>query len=147
MFSLRVFATAMLVSLWTGGFLFYAAVVVPVGSAMIGKTSQGFITSQVTIWLNLFSCLIAVTMLIDLRRRSHLRRFAATFLFACAIPVLWTLHVILTSQMETSTQSIASPESFYQIHRAYLLISTLQWGTAVYWILTLGKEISALRLP
>ena len=34
---------------WQGGFLFYAAVVVPVGTRVLGsETEQGFITQSVT---------------------------------------------------------------------------------------------------
>lgn len=39
---------------WQGGFFFYAAVVVPIGSDVLGSPiTQGFVTQEVTRWLNI----------------------------------------------------------------------------------------------
>ena len=38
--------------LWQGGFLFYASVVVPAGTVLLGKAGQGAITARVTDALN-----------------------------------------------------------------------------------------------
>ena len=38
--------------LWQGGFLFYAAVVVPTGTEVLGSFEQGRVTRHVTDWLN-----------------------------------------------------------------------------------------------
>src|SRR5262245_27277418 len=40
-------------ALWMGGFAFYFGVVVPTGGKVIGGSEQGFVTQQVTYWLNL----------------------------------------------------------------------------------------------
>src|ERR671917_504286 len=44
-----------LLLLWQGGFLFYTAVVVPIGTDVLGSPLvQGLITRRVTDWLKLF---------------------------------------------------------------------------------------------
>jgi hypothetical protein len=37
---------------WQGGFTFYASVVVPIGQEVFGPLRQGFLTRQVTVYLN-----------------------------------------------------------------------------------------------
>jgi hypothetical protein len=136
----RAYVSAIFIALWLGAFTFYAAVVVPSGAVIVGGTTQGFVTREVTLWLNVLSCLTAVTMVTDLSRNLSWRRLSATLLFITAIPVLWYLHGALSSQMDVSTRSIAAAESFYELHRTYLILSTLQWSAAIYWLASLGKE-------
>ncbi len=136
----RAYVSAILIALWVGAFTFYAAVVVPSGTVVVGSTAQGFVTREVTVWLNVFSCLIAIAMMTEVQRDFSWRRFSATLLFLLAIPALAYLHGVLSSQMDGSTQSVAAPESFYGSHRIYLILSTLQWIMASYWLVSLGKE-------
>ena len=54
MILLRRFLVLVALMFWLGGFTFYAAVVVPVGQEDLGShLEQGFITRQVTKYLNL----------------------------------------------------------------------------------------------
>jgi hypothetical protein len=60
-------------AIWWGGFTFYAAIVVPVGSEILGSArTQGFITQVVTHWLNLAAALTILMMAVDswLNRRT-----------------------------------------------------------------------------
>ena len=51
--SLRRFVVLQILLLWQGGFLFYTAVVVPTGTAVLGSSAaQGAITARVTDVLN-----------------------------------------------------------------------------------------------
>ncbi len=43
-----------LLAFWFGGLTFYAVLVIPTGAKVLGShTEQGFVTQQVTNWLNL----------------------------------------------------------------------------------------------
>src|SRR5262245_57620805 len=48
---------------WMGGFSFYFGVVVPTGGEVIGASEQGFVTQQVTHWLNLSSVAVLAILL------------------------------------------------------------------------------------
>src|SRR5947209_19521490 len=49
----RGFLLLWLLMFWLGGFTFYAAVVVPIGTEVLGSAAdQGWITRRVTPWLN-----------------------------------------------------------------------------------------------
>ena len=53
---------------WWGGLCFYAVVVVPVGTELIGSVEQGFITQRVTQWHNAWTGLFLVFLLIKATR-------------------------------------------------------------------------------
>jgi hypothetical protein len=54
----RRFLVLIALMFWQGGFLFYAAVVVPIGQSVLGShLEQGMITRQVTTYLNLAGCI------------------------------------------------------------------------------------------
>src|SRR5262249_36841604 len=65
-------------ALWQGGFFFYTAEVVPIGTDVLGSaTSQGFITRRVAIKMNQFGAAALAIFALDLylsRDRSKLRR-------------------------------------------------------------------------
>lgn len=46
------FLLTLVVGLWLGGLTFYAGIVVPIGTEIVGGTEQGFVTQRVTNWLN-----------------------------------------------------------------------------------------------
>jgi hypothetical protein len=62
MSTLRRFLVIQALLLWQGGFLFYAAVVVPVGTDVIGSFGQGMVTRHVTDWMNAIGA-VAVALL------------------------------------------------------------------------------------
>ena len=49
---LRRFLVVQALLFWQGGFLFYAAVVVPTGTDVLGSIGQGRVTRHVTDWMN-----------------------------------------------------------------------------------------------
>jgi hypothetical protein len=131
---------------WQGGFTFYAAVVVPVGqSALQSHLEQGFITRQVTNYLNVAGAAALLCLAWDgvaskdsatTRRRV---RWIAWLLMALSLAILVGLHRILDGLMDPENRILLDGKSFRPLHRAYLWISTLQWGCAVvYCLLTLA---------
>jgi hypothetical protein len=135
----RVVVT-LLFGLWWGGFTFYAAFVVPIGVRVLGSaTAQGFITQPVSDRLNVIGAVVVAVLLWNLvsaRRRvkPRVRRIldVSWALLAATQVVLVLLHLRLDGMLDTTTRSIVVEHSvFYAAHRAYLLVATGQWLTAV----------------
>src|SRR2546428_9021513 len=72
---LRRFLVLAALMFWQGGFTFYAAVVVPVGQQVLGSDlEQGFITRQVTQWLNVAGAVALVPLAWDVLAAERRRR-------------------------------------------------------------------------
>src|SRR5437764_15421395 len=84
---------------WQGGFTFYAAVVVPVGQHVLGShAAQGFITREVTRYLNLAGAAALVFLVWDVAAardpralRTGLRWLAVAGMLATLAALAW-LH-------------------------------------------------------
>lgn len=111
---------------WWGGLTFYALVVVPIGTEIIGSVEQGFITQRVTGWHNVLSGLFLLTLLLAAyRRRSRvLWIFAAALSLILFALVVW--HVRLTRMMDFEQQTV--PGNFYAEHAIYLWITAAEWA-------------------
>ena len=121
---------------WQGGFVFYAAVVVPVGTDVLGSPSaQGFITQQVTGWLNLigvaFHALLAWNLAAERGTRFWWMRVGLGIASALLLTALFVLHPILDSFLDPAAQTVREPKVFYRWHNAYLWSSTAQWVLAL----------------
>ena len=79
-------------ALWIGGLSFYALVVVPVGTDVIGGTEQGFVTQRVTGWLNWIGVASLAVLLPSVRTRWMLATWAVLVLTLIA---LFALHPVL----------------------------------------------------
>jgi hypothetical protein len=135
---------------WQGGFVFYASVVVPVAQAQIGHRTQGFITAEVTNFLNLAGALALPLLLWDLavlKDRSALRRrllWTSWIGMAVTLAALAALHLALVDLMVYEGRLLTDTAHYVVLHRWYLWISTVQWGFAVvYGALTLVAWRSA----
>jgi hypothetical protein len=134
---LRRFLVVAALLFWQGGFLFYASVVVPVGQQLTSHREQGFLTQQVTDYLNLSGVVALLPLAWDgvvssdpsLRRR--LWRWAAWLGMALTLALLAWLHPHLDVLLDRSALSIADRPLFRDRHRAYLWISTVQWALAM----------------
>lgn len=124
-------------ALWQGGFMFYGTIVVPVGARVLeSETEQGFITQEVTTWLNAcgFAALIGWfgTLLTDRLSGEPIRSRLALWMSLLA---LLAGQVILHSRMDglldRATHSVIEPDRFYAHHRLYLIVSTSQWLVAI----------------
>jgi hypothetical protein len=135
----RYLAMAALV-FWLGGFTFYVSVVVPMGTKVLGSTlCQGFITREVTYWLNVSATVALALLAIDLLGRDPARwRFGARlglwlFMAACQGLLFW-LWRSLDALLVTKARIVTDLEAFHPLHRAYLWTHTAQWGAGLFYI-------------
>jgi hypothetical protein len=143
-------------AIWWGGFTFYAAIVVPVGSEILGSArTQGFITQVVTHWLNLAAALTILMMAVDswLNRRTRKKvgffiQLGATIASFICLAVLVYLHPRMDELINFSGETISDEAKFYEIHRVYLWVSSVQWVLGAVWMAFIairfsdGKQIS-----
>ncbi|WP_165073081.1 hypothetical protein [Paludisphaera rhizosphaerae] len=120
---------------WQGGFTFYGAVVVPIGSSLLGSgTEQGFITRSVTNYLNLAG-VVALAIwaweLAAVRGTSsggrRLRFSIWTGCALCQVALIW-MHWKLDQFLVPEDATILDPQRFHSLHETYLTISGVQWG-------------------
>lgn len=122
---LRIAALAASI-LWLGGFTFYGLVVIPTGAAVLGEhRAFGFVTQQVTLWLNALAVLTLVLRLPALRRERRQRW--AWIVAAATTAALITLHPYATSFLDLAHHDVRDPLTFYQVHRVYLITAAGQW--------------------
>src|SRR5215207_365048 len=120
---------------WQGGFLFYAAVVVPISTEVLGSAKrQGFITRQVTNGLNLAGVIALVPLTADLlmapersRWRWRLRWLLCLGLWGTLAALVW-LHPRMDELLDTRSGLVLDSSSFRLQHRLYLWLSTFQWA-------------------
>jgi hypothetical protein len=122
--------------LWQGGFLFYAAVVVPVGTNLHGELGQGLVTQRVTDILNIVGVGWAVVVGWDIAATGNRRRkrFLAWLVCVGLLAIQAGLHVQMDSQLLTG--SVRDLSQFRPLHIAYLWASTIQWlfATGLGWL-------------
>ncbi len=141
---LRRFFLFLLLSFSFGGFLFYAGVVVPIGSSVLGTTTQGFVTRLVTNALNAAVAVTLVFMIWEVFAGKHRRSASCNrwlSLWVAVISVCWLvlvgLHPLLDSLLDTEEFAVKQHSRFYGLHRVYLWVSTIEWlGSLPFlWIL------------
>ncbi len=131
-----------------GGFVFYAAVVVPIGSDVLSTTTQGFVTRHVTNVINYSVLLTAVALAINAWVRWHHRRTASNrtllislaLIFSCSAGLFW-LHPQLEALLVEADREVLDSARFYFLHRIYLWVSTVQWGASfpAAWVVFVGR--------
>ena len=134
---LRSFLTLLTFSVWFGGFTFYAAVVVPIGTEVLGSaTAQGFVTSRVTVWLNVLCALCLTILAWDACHRTTRRSLNAAVIAIMALIVvsLFFLHPQLLKLLDSSERSVLEPDRFYALHRVYLILSSALWLGGLIWL-------------
>ena len=157
MILLRRYLALIALSFWQGGFTFYASVVVPIGQQTFGPLRQGFLTRQVTVYLNLAGALALLVLLWDLlfaRDPSKWRRWSRWLLWAGMMGLLaWLLHLHrqLDELLVEKGYLIREGDVFRMRHRLYLWISTVQWACGLLYLATtlavwrkedrLGREV------
>lgn len=140
-------------SMWFGGFGFYVSIVVPIGTDILGSArNQGMITQQVTDWLNLFAGIAVVAMLLESYVSwKSIAGFSKWWLLSLAVLVsvflgglVW-LHPVLDAMIDPSEMEISDEAKFYQLHRLYLWLSTIQWIAAWAWLIVLSHRWSRTK--
>ncbi|HBE71876.1 MAG TPA: hypothetical protein DDW52_27355 [Planctomycetaceae bacterium] len=129
-----------------GGFLFYAAVVVPTGSDIVGVTTQGFVTQQVTNVLNLLVVWAVVMLGWEYVAQSKQRSVSAnrillfsTCTIGLSVCLLFWLHQRLDGMLDADLMEVSDSSLFYLLHRFYLWVCTIQWMCSLMatWIVLL----------
>lgn len=123
-------------SLWFGGLTFYSLVVIPAAHAVLRSHLRvGFITQEVTRWINVAGVSALALLLWDYlaarKERPGRLRLGTWAVMAIAQAALLALHPFLDSRLDATSKDIAEPDRFYELHRLYLLITTVQWGAAL----------------
>jgi hypothetical protein len=144
---ITIFRTLLLASfaIWFGGFGFYASIVVPIGTEVLGSSlNQGMITRQVTVWINVFSGIALAMMFLEscfswkrLSKELRSTQLALCLLMGVALLVLVYLHPMLDSMIDVPEVEVTDEARFYPLHRVYLWVSTIQWAAAWVWLLVL----------
>lgn len=136
-------------AIWQGGFMFYGAIVVPVGTMVLGSESlQGFVTQSVTNYLNIIGFLSLIIWLGELiLQRDTLKirrniRWAILILLIVMIGLLSWLHIRLDQLLDAETYVISNSDLFIRLHSWYLIISTIQWAFS---LVLVGLTIWAWR--
>jgi hypothetical protein len=114
---------------WVGGFTFYSAGVIPVLHDAMPMRAAGRITQRVTDRLNLAGTVTVLIwwVLIGVERRlgpSRVRIARALLLLATTLllaALVW-LHAMMDDRLAEGRLA-----GFYPWHRAYLIVSTIQW--------------------
>lgn len=111
--------------MWWGGLCFYAVVVVPIGTEVIGSVEQGFITQRVTQWHNALTGFFLVGLLIEASRRRSRALWTVGAALAVIEIALIVWHARLSSLMDFQQQTV--PGRFYREHAIYLWITATEW--------------------
>jgi hypothetical protein len=123
---------------WQGGFTFYGAVVVPVGSEVLGShQAQGFVTRSVTNYLNLAGAVAVVVWMWDMlsaRNTTVVRQrlgWALWLVLLFTLGLLAWLHGVMDQYLDVESQKILDRERLRYLHAWYLNISTVQWAASL----------------
>jgi hypothetical protein len=135
----RRFLVILAVEFWLGGFTFYASVVIHTGHRVFGSRLEvGFLTQQVTRWLNLSSVVGLIALLWNgladwKTAKTWLRAsLAVTWITMAVVQVaLFGLHPVLDRMLDVETHQMLQRPAFHSVHKLYMNLSTLQWGAGL----------------
>ena len=129
----RRFLVVQALLLWQGGFLFYAAVVVPIGTETLGAFAQGRVTRHVTDVMNVIGVIALLILVWDQwanaeSARCRRARWALWAVLAATLAGLAVLHAAVGRHVEFGPDGrVTDYPAFYWGHRVYLYVSTVQW--------------------
>ena len=119
-------------SIWWGAFTFYAGIVVSVGMRVLAShTEMGFITEQVTVYLNSFSLIIFLIFAYCLHNEEFTDNSLVEQITAISIIgfqlLLFLMHFYMTDLLDFEKHTIINQDNFYLLHRIYLIIEIVIW--------------------
>jgi hypothetical protein len=136
----RRYTTLLIFALWMGGFTFYTLIVIPTGGKVLdgGELDVGFITQQITNWLNWLGVVALAILGWNARAegRGPLRWLLAACWLGMAVTLvgLFCLHPVLDRMLDTETHQIHGGAIFFNWHRAYMAVASLQWLAALAYL-------------
>lgn len=121
-----------------GGFTFYALIVIPTAERVLDSMRDtGFITRQVTHWLNLIGAGVLVVLPCLFasgfgRHPQRLRTGAAGtwVIMVVAQAGLFIVHPMMDGLLEVQGHKLHDYEQFSRLHTVYLTFATIQWCAA-----------------
>ena len=136
-------ASRLALSLWWGGLTFYAGFVVPIGSDITDKTTQGFVTQRVTVWLNVLAIVVCVLAWCDGVRKRTWPVIVAWGALVASIPLIFWCHWSLTGMLDAEAFAVLVDEKvFYRQHQLYLWLTVLQWLSGILLLSPIGPQDS-----
>jgi hypothetical protein len=123
------FINILSIAFWLGGLTFYALIVVPVGTDILGSTGQGFITQRVTNQLNIVACGVLALLLVNVIRRGGRLLIGSWLILLLTQVALFVMHPWLDAMLDSTTQEISDGALFYKRHGIYLDVTAVQWAT------------------
>jgi hypothetical protein len=129
---------------WQGGFVFYASIVVPIGTELLGSAKeQGFLTRRVSQQINTAGAIALLPLVWDAlatadpsRRRRWTRYLTCGGMLAALLLLMW-LHPQLDrllSPDDDPVHHIYDRPAFRLRHRWYLWIITVQWSLGLLYL-------------
>ncbi|MDB6067087.1 MAG: hypothetical protein JWR26_3295 [Pedosphaera sp.] len=136
---IRRYTVLLAFALWMGGFTFYALIVIPTGAKVLGGEREvGFITQQVTNWLNALGVLTLLILAWNMFAEGNgvARRWLALAWTGMTVSQvgLFLLHPVIDRMLDRANLKIHDLGHFYYWHRAYLLTVTVQWLAALLYL-------------
>ena len=128
---------------WMGGFSFYGGVVIAVGAKVVagGESEFGFVTQQVTYWLNVSGCVALTIFLVDLladwRVLPRWGRWGLMGIWMALAMIqisLICIHPAMDRLLNPENFSISQRPHFRHLHMAYLILSTFEWGGSLLFL-------------
>lgn len=116
---------------WLGGITFYISVVVPLGGSVLGADTQGMVTRHVTRVINGLAVPVGGVILVHAIQRRRRCFWLIALLHFAMLACLWFLHGELSARSDQGTGNWFADWSFYDVHRIYLWLSTIQWANAM----------------
>jgi hypothetical protein len=145
----RRFLVLQALMLWQGGSLFYAAVVVPTGTEVLGSFQQGSVTRHVTDAMNLIGVVCLLILAWDQLQSLPTFRRTRWTLWSCQAVMLaglFWLHGKVERLVDFSANGhIADYPVFYLWHRVYLYATTAQWLIGLVNVMVMLRVWNAVR--
>ncbi|HJZ89380.1 MAG TPA: hypothetical protein VKE40_00815 [Gemmataceae bacterium] len=133
----RRFLVLQALMIWQGGFFFYAAVVVPTGTRVLGSWWQAQVTRHVTDRMNVIGAVALIILGWDQLSAGGLRRarWALWGVMAGGLVALAILHPAIEGHVEFGVEGrVVDYPAFYLLHRIYLYVATVQWVAALTYV-------------
>jgi len=140
---LRRLLVVQMLMLWMGGFVFYTAVVVPIGTEVLGSAlEQSRITRWVSRSINLIGIATLAVLLIETAccrpaRRAGIVMLVCTLSMAILTTVLIGVRNHMLTLVNFDAMVIVNREELHGWHRVYLWTISLQWAISVVYLLTM----------
>jgi len=128
--------------MWMGGFTFYAEIVIPTAAHVLGSERQvGFVTEQVTRWLNLIGIAALAVFLWNTLAEwkglsARLRKWfaAAMGTMVLAHGGLFVTHPLIEQMLDFGAHRVKDYDRFVALHDVYLTFATVQWTAALVYL-------------